>query len=532
MPRSGFSRVPHGRGIAEAAVRLNCIPHIAAVVCMSVLVLPRVGQADRSIIPVAGDPGKDETEPYATYYWYDDMIDWGSGSSTRNANPIWIAYVEADSQGHARIVAKNVLVHYNHAVQLSNPYAVSDSTAGIMRRHPLIENFMGAAVAIWVEEAGTSKALWWSRFVGDVWSSPARIIEDPSISSSPVFITDDAEDLEDQDTSFNRLFWVSGRSILTMTLDEGNSWGTPATIYASADSLGELMARRDAEHDLWLLFDELDRPDSFTVRAVLQDDATGMWSGPLSLVQGAGEASQASLNLQFWDWETHEMLLSWVDNGTYHDTIAVMSNGLMTFRASWYGPVAGDDLQLAANTLLLPGTCIITPYPHVCYSSRVDSVCQLVWLSSDWGPPWPWVLATIDGAVERVTMSGLTGFHFLLCWSESDGSQSDIHAACCFIQVGSADDHGGSPRPVEILGCGPNPATERTVIRYSLREPGYVALAFFDHGGRLLDQIQPGWKPAGPHTVPIEAAGLPAGTYVSRLTTARGSATHRLVIAR
>jgi hypothetical protein len=356
------------------------------------------------------------------------------------------------------------------------------------------------------------------------------VIEDPSIGSAPVFITEDAEDLESQDSSFNRLFWVSGYSIMSTTLDEQFSWCNAETVYTGIHPVGGLMARRDAEGDLWLLFDERDRPDSVAVRALIQQDETEAWVGPQFLVRAGGSASQAALNLHQCYWEEREMLLSWVEESVYHDTIIRTLGGLVTLLDGWYGVVPGSDLRIAANTLITSG-CVVEPLPHVCYSTREDSLYRIMWLNDNWWEQGE-VLAIRGHPVEHVAMSGLTNCHFLCCWSESDGEQSDIYAVCCYIQVGSADEHpGGSPR-LELLSCGPNPTTDRATIRYRMLGSGNVFLGLYDNGGRRLRELDTGWQETGAHSIAIDTNGLPAGVYSCHLQSPTSSRVWRIVVLR
>lgn len=91
----------------------------------------------------------------------------------------------------------------------------------------------------------------------------------------------------------------------------------------------------------------------------------------------------------------------------------------------------------------------------------------------------------------------------------------------------------GAPPPERLLAQNrPNPFGAATTIHYALPEGGPVTLQLFDLQGRLLRLLEDGVRPAGEHSVTIDAAALAAGEYLYRLTTSRGVETRKLSVVR
>ncbi len=78
----------------------------------------------------------------------------------------------------------------------------------------------------------------------------------------------------------------------------------------------------------------------------------------------------------------------------------------------------------------------------------------------------------------------------------------------------------------------PNPATGRTAVTFELDAAQDARLAVYDVLGREVAVLADGAQSAGPHTVALDASGLPAGIYVARLTAGGQSVTRRLTVAR
>ena len=104
--------------------------------------------------------------------------------------------------------------------------------------------------------------------------------------------------------------------------------------------------------------------------------------------------------------------------------------------------------------------------------------------------------------------------------------------------VSAVNDDASAPPPATILATiYPNPFNPRTVIAFELAETGPIELAIYDLGGRLVRVMESGTQSAGRHESTWDGqdnAGraVPTGTYFCRLSTAQGSQTRKLTLAR
>jgi hypothetical protein len=59
-----------------------------------------------------------------------------------------------------------------------------------------------------------------------------------------------------------------------------------------------------------------------------------------------------------------------------------------------------------------------------------------------------------------------------------------------------------------------------------------VTLDVYDATGRVVARIIDSWQNAGHHELPFDAADLPAGFYVYRMTTVQASHVGKMIIMR
>ncbi|MEP0545295.1 MAG: YCF48-related protein [Rhodothermales bacterium] len=78
----------------------------------------------------------------------------------------------------------------------------------------------------------------------------------------------------------------------------------------------------------------------------------------------------------------------------------------------------------------------------------------------------------------------------------------------------------------------PNPFREATTFGVALPAPADVELTVYDVLGRRVARLLSGLQPAGHHEVRWDAAGLPSGTYLVRLSTDAAAATRRVLLVR
>lgn len=95
--------------------------------------------------------------------------------------------------------------------------------------------------------------------------------------------------------------------------------------------------------------------------------------------------------------------------------------------------------------------------------------------------------------------------------------------------TGTAVETSAIPSALMVEPAYPNPFHAHTTLTYTLSRPGPVEVAVFDLLGRHVATLAEGIYPAGQHRAVWEAATLPAGLYLLRLTTAEATHTQRVV---
>ena len=91
----------------------------------------------------------------------------------------------------------------------------------------------------------------------------------------------------------------------------------------------------------------------------------------------------------------------------------------------------------------------------------------------------------------------------------------------------------GELPPEASLGVSyPNPASGKTTIPFDLPSRAHVRIDVFDALGRRVTTLVDGETPAGRHEVTFDAAGLPAGLYIYRLTASSRTLVRHLIIVR
>ena len=93
-----------------------------------------------------------------------------------------------------------------------------------------------------------------------------------------------------------------------------------------------------------------------------------------------------------------------------------------------------------------------------------------------------------------------------------------------------AEEDPAIPSDVALTSVYPNPFRDRATIAFSLSEVGPARIDLFDALGRRVRTVQDTVLPAGYHTVPMDAAALPAGLYLLRLTAGGVTSTRTLIL--
>jgi hypothetical protein len=80
-----------------------------------------------------------------------------------------------------------------------------------------------------------------------------------------------------------------------------------------------------------------------------------------------------------------------------------------------------------------------------------------------------------------------------------------------------------TPAEVVLDGSYPNPFNPRTTIRFALPDAQHVVLAVYDMVGRRVSVLADGVLSAGHHEAQFDAASLPSGMYLYKLSTISGT---------
>jgi hypothetical protein len=146
-----------------------------------------------------------------------------------------------------------------------------------------------------------------------------------------------------------------------------------------------------------------------------------------------------------------------------------------------------------------------------------------------------------DGATWNVKLAPAPQGDAWLWWEERRGLDLGYGEQSRLARLDILEDTAvGSPaqRPAFHLEAAvPNPFNPRTRLAFSLDHPGPVRLELFNVTGQRVRILLRGDKPAGRHTLTLEAAGedghpLASGLYFVRLETADGQQIQRILLMR
>jgi hypothetical protein len=86
------------------------------------------------------------------------------------------------------------------------------------------------------------------------------------------------------------------------------------------------------------------------------------------------------------------------------------------------------------------------------------------------------------------------------------------------------------PQAISLFQAYPNQFNPATRISFELPGQMHVTLEVFDMLGRKIATLVDSSLPAGPHAAEFEAAGLPSGFYIYRLSTPQGAFSRKMTL--
>jgi hypothetical protein len=183
---------------------------------------------------------------------------------------------------------------------------------------------------------------------------------------------------------------------------------------------------------------------------------------------------------------------------THSDTTACLGEGLLLDLRQYYSPAQVDTYRIVYNFLNYP---VVFRW-NAMISTLYDSVRMLDELGGV-------VLNVNMSEIDSMTMPvPLVSSLLIVAWGPK-------------VTSTSADDLLQPPREMHLCQNYPNPFNPRTVIQYSLSEPGNVNVRVFNVMGTEIASLVDGWQHTGVHRVAWDARGKPSGMYYYRLQTAR-----------
>jgi hypothetical protein len=97
--------------------------------------------------------------------------------------------------------------------------------------------------------------------------------------------------------------------------------------------------------------------------------------------------------------------------------------------------------------------------------------------------------------------------------------------------VGIEEDRGAFvPKEFSLMQNYPNPFNPSTTISYNLPSQGNVTLKVFNMLGQQIRELVNQYQNAGHYTLRFDAAGLPSGVYLYRLSTDAGALTKKMLV--
>jgi hypothetical protein len=104
-----------------------------------------------------------------------------------------------------------------------------------------------------------------------------------------------------------------------------------------------------------------------------------------------------------------------------------------------------------------------------------------------------------------------------------------VHVTISDQQVAVNEIEGNS---MSLFTNTPNPFSDITNIRYKLEKAGNVQIKITDMAGRVISDLNEGFRSSGNHSVQYDGSQLSKGVYFFTLTTENGSITNKMVISR
>lgn len=202
--------------------------------------------------------------------------------------------------------------------------------------------------------------------------------------------------------------------------------------------------------------------------------------------------------------------------GNFEFDIELTNNSSDTVRSNcwtmWHSQGRWRQAMDAENVTLAPDTSIIYHrvgnLPEICnsgnyiYEARVGIYPDSIW-DSDSFPVWKDTIEAVDAAAKQ----GLTT-----------------------VQTSGEDRVTSIPAGDVILSTSPNPFNPVTTITIKLPVSAYMDLRVYDITGRIVAELDCGWREAGVHEMTFDGASLASGIYIYQLEVGEFSTSGKMVL--
>jgi PKD repeat protein len=121
---------------------------------------------------------------------------------------------------------------------------------------------------------------------------------------------------------------------------------------------------------------------------------------------------------------------------------------------------------------------------------------------------------------------------YTVCMRVSNPKIGKTHISCQSVQTSYGIGVENNPSLDLNLQVFPNPFTEKTSVRFTLNEPGFVELVVMDNLGRIMETLIRNNRSEGENLVYWDAKSRPAGIYHLKLTTQKGIVVTQLVLSK
>jgi len=191
----------------------------------------------------------------------------------------------------------------------------------------------------------------------------------------------------------------------------------------------------------------------------------------------------------------------------HSDSTACLGEGLLLDLRQYYSPAQVDTYRIVYNFL---------NYPVIFrWNSTIGAFYDSVKILDELGGV---VLNVNMSEVDSMTMAvPIVSSLLIVAWGPK-------------VTSTSLEDIWQSPREMHLYQNYPNPFNPRTVIRYSLSEPGYVKLRVFNVAGTEIASLVDGWQHASTYDIVWDAREKPSGMYYYRLQTRHGIETRMMLL--